>query len=203
MDTFVKGLILGFSIAAIIGPIGILCIQRTLAGGTWYGFISGLGAATADALYASIAAFGLVFISNILTGNRLWIQSIGGLALVYIGCRAFGSKVPRLTDANTEKHNLLWGYGSTLLLTLANPMTVLSFVAAFVGLGITENANYVSASLFVIGVFAGSGLWWLVLSYATAFVRQRLSTEHLDMVNRAASVLIAGIGILVLASVRV
>jgi threonine/homoserine/homoserine lactone efflux protein len=172
---FIKGFIIGFSIAAPVGPIGILCIQRTLSGGNLQGLVSGLGAATADALYGFIAAFGLTFISNFLVDQSIWFRLIGGLFLCYLGVRAFLKKPQEQTVSVANSTNLS-AYGTTFFLTLTNPMTILFFVGIFAGLGIvSESIHYASAGLMVIGVFAGSAAWWLLLSGATGLFRSKIS----------------------------
>ena len=144
-----KGIALGFSIAAPIGPIGILCIRRTLTEGRVYGLISGLGAATADAMYGMVAGFGLSFISSLLIGQRTWLSLIGGVFLCYLGIRTFLSK-PSEQGASSQRGGLLGAYASTLFLTLTNPMTIMFFAAVFAGLGIANAPRgYASSGLLV------------------------------------------------------
>ncbi|MBM5805898.1 MAG: LysE family translocator, partial [Candidatus Verstraetearchaeota archaeon] len=130
-----RGLLIGFAIAAPVGPIGILCIQRTLAKGRIYGFASGLGAATADAIYGAVAGFGLTFISDVLINQQLWLRLLGGAFLLYLGTRTILSKPSKETPQTANK-GLAADYTSTFLLTLTNPMTILSFIAVFAGLGL-------------------------------------------------------------------
>jgi threonine/homoserine/homoserine lactone efflux protein len=197
---FIKGFIIGFSIAAPVGPIGILCIQRTLSGGNLQGFVSGLGAATADALYGFIAAFGLTFISNFLVDQSIWFRLIGGLFLCYLGVRAFLKKPQEQTVSVANSTNLS-AYGTTFFLTLTNPMTILFFVGIFAGLGIvSESIHYASAGLMVIGVFAGSAAWWLLLSGATGLFRSKISEGKLTLVNKISGVVILAFGVVALIS---
>lgn len=141
----IKGVIIGFSIAAPVGPIGVLCIRRTLAEGRLSGFLSGLGAATADATYGIIAGFGLTSIANFLIGQQLWLRLIGGLFLCYLGIKTF--KTTTLDETiSSKKQGLLGNYFSAFLLTITNPMTIISFAAVFAGLGIgTLQTNYFSS----------------------------------------------------------
>lgn len=197
---FIKGFIIGFSIAAPVGPIGILCIQRTLSGGNLQGLVSGLGAATADALYGFIAAFGLTFISNFLVDQSIWFRLIGGLFLCYLGVRAFLKKPQEQTVSVANSTNLS-AYGTTFFLTLTNPMTILFFVGIFAGLGIvSESIHYASAGLMVIGVFAGSAAWWLLLSGATGLFRSKISEGKLALVNKISGVVILAFGVAALIS---
>ena len=155
----VKGMIIGISIAAPVGPIGLLCVRRTLTRGRAAGIISGLGAATADAIYGCIAGFGLTFVSSILISQRNNLRLIGGAFLCYLGIRTFLSKPAR--QAVMVKGSSLFGdYISTFFLTLTNPMTILSFTAIFAGLGLVgAGGSYASASVLVLGVFIGSSSW--------------------------------------------
>ena len=200
---FIKGFIIGFSIAAPVGPIGILCIQRTLAGGNVQGLVTGLGAATADALYGFIAAFGLTFISNFLVDQSLWFRIIGGLFLCYLGIRAFFKKTREQTVSLADS-TVLSAYGTTFFLTLTNPMTILFFAGVFAGLGIvSESIHYASAGLMVIGVFTGSGAWWLFLSAATGIFRNKISESKLAIVNKISGIIIVAFGVAALISAAI
>ena len=190
-----KGLIIGFSIAAPVGPIGILCIRRSIASGRLHGFLSGIGAATADAFYGSIAAFGLTFISDFLIHQKFWLGMIGGLFLGYLGITTFLSK-PSQNSPRVGSDNLLNAYGATFLLTLTNPLTILTFAAIFAGLGlITVSGAYNSAALMVLGVFLGSSCWWFLLSMLTGMFRKRINFSMLIWLNRFAGLLIFGFGV--------
>ena len=192
---FFKGFIIGFSIAAPVGPIGILCIQRTLAGGNVQGLVTGLGAATADAIYGFIAAFGLTFISNFLVEQSIWIRLIGGLFLCYLGIKAFLSK-PQSPVHSEANRTIISSYGTTFFLTLTNPMTILFFAGVFAGLGmVSESIQYTSAGLMVIGVFIGSGAWWLILSSATGILRNKINERKLAWVNKISGVVILAFGV--------
>jgi threonine/homoserine/homoserine lactone efflux protein len=197
-----RGLIVGFSIAAPVGPIGVLCIRRTLAEGRASGLVSGLGAATADAIYGCIAGFGLTFISSILISQQGWLRLIGGGFLCYLGLKTFLAK-PAEQAASAGGNGLVGAYGSTFLLTLTNPMTILSFAAVFAGLGVASaSGNYVSAGALVLGVFMGSALWWLILSGSVGMFRTRFNPHGLRWVNRISGVIITGFGLLALLSLR-
>ena len=200
MDFLFKGLALGFSIAAPVGPIGVLCIRRTLAEGRAVGFASGLGAATADAIYGSIAAFGLTLISTFLISQRLWLGLIGGAFLCYLGIKTLMAK-PAEPAAFIAGKGLLGAYGSTFFLTLSNPITILSFVAIFAGLGfVNASRDLVSAGVLVLGVFGGSASWWFLLSGGVSLFRSRFDLRALQWVNRISGSVITGFGLLALMS---
>ncbi len=197
-----RGLVIGFSIAAPVGPIGILCIRRTLADGRTAGLVSGLGAASADACYGFIAAFGLTFVSNILIDQKIWLHLVGGAFLCYLGVQTFLARpTAQVQPTSPESHSLITSYSSTLLLTLTNPMTVISFAAIFAGLGIASaSGSYVTAAILVVGVFLGSACWWLLLSGGVSILRSKIDSRALGWVNRASGVVIAAFGIAALAS---
>ncbi|MFZ1642595.1 MAG: LysE family transporter [Candidatus Contendobacter sp.] len=192
-----KGMLIGFAIAAPVGPIGLLCIQRTLARGRWSGVLSGLGAASADAVYGGIAGFGLASLANLLLTWQTPLQLLGGLFLLYLGWRTWRTP-PAAEQARVRptRAGLLGDYLSTLALTLTNPVTILAFLAIFAGLGLAaEGRDFAAAGLLVLGVFAGSLLWWLLLAGGVGLLRGRLTPTVLRGINRASGLLIAGFGI--------
>jgi threonine/homoserine/homoserine lactone efflux protein len=193
---FLKGLIIGFSIAAPVGPIGVLCITRTLAEGRITGFVSGIGAATADALYGCIAGLGITYISNVLIGQQFWLRLLGGIFLFLLGVRTFWSKPAEAASKTTGK-GLAGAYASTLFLTLTNPVTILAFAAIFAGLGLgNAGGDYTAGMLLVTGVFLGSAVWWLFLSTGVGLFRAWFNGARLTWVNRLSGVIIAGFGFL-------
>jgi len=191
---FIRGLIIGFSLAAPVGPIGLLCIRRSLAEGRLVGVITGLGAATADASYGAIAAFGLTAVSSFLVAQRVWLGVLGGLFLCYLGVRTFVSP-PTQRAAAPDGGGLLAAYGSTFVLTLTNPMTILSFIPVFAGLGLGVAADYATAAATVAGVFTGSALWWLLLSTGVALFRHRVDGGWMRTVNYISGSMITAFGI--------
>ena len=199
----ISGLIIGFSIAAPVGPIGVLCIRRTLAEGRLNGLVSGLGAATADAIYGCIAAFGLTFITDVLVQQQVWLRLVGGTFLIILGAKTILSK-PSEKPPSEKRIGLLDAYGSTFFLTLTNPVTILSFAAIFAGIGLgSAVADYGSAGLLVFSVFAGSALWWLILSGTVSLVRKRVTPRVLRWINRVSGAIIMGFGVLILISLLV
>lgn len=202
MDTgfFVRGLAIGFSIAAVVGPIGILCIQRTLRQGFFCGLLTGLGAATADGIYGCIAAFGLTIVSTLLLGQQHWIRLLGGLFLAYLGLKAILTR-PVEQAAKAAGGGFSGVYASALLLTLTNPLTILSFATVFAGLGVgTVSQGGWPAALVTAGVFCGSCAWWFLLSGGVGLVRVRLTTGWLVWVNRLAGTALLIFGLLAVIS---
>ncbi len=198
LSLILRGFIIGISIAAPVGPIGILCIRRTLSEGRLTGLLSGLGAATADMIYGAIAAFGLTVIMNTLIDQRVWLQLIGGLFLLYLGIKTLLSK-PSEEAAQINRSGLAGAYFSTLFLTITNPMTILSFIAIFAG---TMPPNTTGTPLVLVaGVFAGSATWWLALSFGVSLMRGRVAPNLMIWVNRISGVVIIIFGILSLLSI--
>jgi threonine/homoserine/homoserine lactone efflux protein len=198
---FPRGLLIGFAVAAPVGAIGVLCIRRTLAEGRRVGFVSGLGAATADAAYGAIAAFGLSGVATLLTGAQTWVRLVGGVFLLLLGARTALAQ-PTAKPAASAGAGLAAAYGSTLALTLTNPSTILSFAAIFAGLGLADaGGDPGAAALLTAGVFVGSAFWWFVLSGAVSLFRAALTPNRLVWVNRASGAIIAAFGIAALSSV--
>ncbi len=222
LDLYLRGLAIGFAIAAAIGPIGLLCIRRTLADGRAIGLATGLGAATADALYAAVAAFGLTAVSSVLIDERrplgivggtllmllaarMWWQSAGGRAASVVpdpsaspaGRRAGQPAAPIAPDPGTSRAAARLGlpaaYATTLGLTITNPATILSFAAAFVGFGLVSHGGPGAVAL-VLGVFAGSSAWWVLLVATVGALRPRVGPVALRRVAVASAALIAAIG---------
>lgn len=187
-----RGLAIGFAIASVIGPIGLLCIRRSLNEGALVGAVTGLGAATADGLYAAVAAFGLTAIADLLVGARRPLGVVGGCFLVALAAHSFRSRHEAAADR--PRRTLFSAYATTVGLTLANPATILSFAAAFVGLGLAGHDTPTAAAL-VVGVFAGSAAWWVLLATIVSVFRERLGSAVVRRLATGSSVLIGLLGV--------
>jgi len=196
---FLTGCLTGFSIAAPVGPIGVLCIRRSLANGPAIGFSAGLGAATSDAAYGAVAGFGLTAVSSFLERQQAWLSLIGGVFLCHLGIRTFLRR-PAEQAANVRVEAALATYFSTLFLTLTNPATIISFVGVFVGLGIGRSTDYWNASTMVGGVFAGSAFWWLILSFGVGLFRGKITPTWMQAINRFSGALLTAFGLYTLCS---
>ncbi|MBM3179707.1 MAG: LysE family translocator [Chloroflexi bacterium] len=196
---FLRGILIGFAIAAPVGPIGVLCIRRTLSHGKLAGFLSGLGAATADMLYGAIAAFGLTVITNLLVENTSWLRIIGGCFLLYLGIKTFLEK-PADHAAQANQSGYFGAYLSTFFLTITNPITILSFAAIFAGTLLGEKIN--QPLVMVAGVFIGSACWWLALSLGVGLMRSRLDQNHMVWINRISGAIIFLFGMAALMTVH-
>ncbi|HEY5549480.1 MAG TPA: LysE family transporter [Coriobacteriia bacterium] len=192
---FLRALGIGFLVAAPVGAMALLCIERTLARGRASGYATGAGIATADALYASIAAFGLTALTGALTGAQGWVRLVGGAFLVYLGIRAMLSRPGRCAE-DVGAVPLLGVYGSALGLTLANPQTILSFVGIFAGAGlVVSGGGWATPAVIVAGVFAGSLGWWVLLVTVTGALRERVGERVLLWVTRVSGAAIAVLGV--------
>lgn len=203
-ELFPRGLVIGVAVAAPVGPMALLCLRRTLARGRFVGVVSGLGVASADALYGAVAAFGLTSISEWLVAGSDGLRLIGGLFLLLLGVRSLRSIPPaaRGVDPGRSSAEGVIAFTSTLGLTLANPTTILSFVAIFAGFGVGQARHgAASATALVLGVFLGSTLWWIVLISTVAWFRVWFTPQRLRWINVAAGVAIALFGVLAIASV--
>jgi threonine/homoserine/homoserine lactone efflux protein len=199
LTIFIKGIVIGFAMAVPIGPIGIMCIRKTLTEGRLRGLIIGIGAATADLLYGCVAAFGLTVISNTLISQRIWIRLAGGMILLFLGIRTFRAR-PADPKAHINSNGILRSYFTTVFLTLTNPMTIFAFIAVFAALGLGNGLGYFSASVLVLGVCIGSCLWFLSLSSGVTFFRKKLNLTGLKWVNKIAGIFIIISGVISMAS---
>jgi len=189
---FIKGLAFGFVLAATVGPMWVLCLRRTLAGGLRAGLASGLGIAVADAIYGAVAAFGLTAVSGLLLAHSALIGALGAAFLAWLGIRALLA-APALEQAEPPANvGLGRAFLSTLGLTLANPPTILAFAAVFAGLGLASSADYTSAALVVLAVFIGSASWWVVLALAAGRLRGQLGPRAARAINVVSGLFILG-----------
>jgi putative LysE/RhtB family amino acid efflux pump len=194
-----KGIVLGLSVAAPLGPIGVLCLRRTLAHGFLAGLAGGAGTALADALYALVAAFGVTAVSAFLAERDVLLRLVGGGTLLWLALDAWRAR-PAAEARERPAGGRAAAFAQTFVLTMANPMTALSFAALFAGLGLAgAGGRPASAWALVGGVFAGSLLWWAILSGAAAAVRERITSGRLRWVNRLSALLLAGFALYVLA----
>lgn len=186
-----KGLILGFSVAAPVGPIGVLCINRTLNKGYLSGLLTRLGTATADLVYGLVAGLGILVVSVFLTGQKQWLQIVGLVFLVYLGVKTLLNKSGNAEVKKPENGGLLMDYLSTFFLTITNPLTIVFFLAVFSGLGLSNSGNEKAMALpLVVGVFAGSGAWWLFLSALTFGLKRKVNDRVQQWINIASGVII-------------
>ena len=190
---FGKSLLLGLAIAAPIGPIGTLCINRTLDKGFVAGVAGGLGTALADALYAALAAIGFAAFSGLLMIIDTPLRLIGGAFMLWLGFKSLNA-TPAPGVAKVSARDLLGTTAATFTLTIVNPMTILSFTALFAGLGLATSATGMRALLVVAGVFTGSMLWWVILSGGISIVRHRLPVSFAVWISRLSGILLLGFG---------
>lgn len=188
-ELLARGVILGFTIAAAVGPISLLVIRRTLAEGRIVGLASGMGVATADATYGAIAAFGLGAIADILVGGQRVLGLVGGAFLLWLAWQTARAEPTEPATAPERRGGLVGAYLSILGLTLTNPMTILSFAALFAGLGIAPG-NVAGAASLTLGVFLGSSAWWVVLTTTIGALRTKVTKAWLGRINVASGIAI-------------
>jgi threonine/homoserine/homoserine lactone efflux protein len=203
MEFLLKGIAVGFAVAAPVGPIGVLCIRRTLTSGRIYGFVTGAGAALADTLYGLIAAFGVTLVGKLLIDYHQWIGVGGGVLLIILGILEWSARAPREVSMDVPSTGrLVRGFFTTFMLTLSNPVTILSFAALFAALGIgaavdeaIEVGHRTSAMVeLVTGVFVGSCLWWVLLTIGTNMLRHRIGAAVFRWLNRISGTALIGFG---------
>lgn len=187
---FLKGLAFGFILAATVGPMWVLCLRRTLAHGALAGLASGMGIAAADAIYGAIAAFGLTAVSGFLLAQEFWLGLGGAAFLLWLGVKTLAAPPQPLGAANVDRLGTGAAFASTLALTLANPPTILAFVAIFAGLGLASSNDYGAAALVVLGVFLGSASWWIVLAAGAGWLRGRIGPRLMRGINIASGLTI-------------
>lgn len=200
---FIHGIIIGIALAAPVGPIAFVCIQRSLAHGRLHGITSGLGIATADAFYATVTAFGLALISDFLLARQWFFRLFGGLALIAVGLRIFFAAPPEVS-AKPGNESYLADFTTMLAFTLANPLTILFFTIIIPGFGVViSGSTWVTPAIFVLGVFLGEMGWWVFLCGTLGSMRDYLTRERLHLINRLAGLVIAAFGVVLLATLVV
>lgn len=203
LNFFVKGLAIGFSLAVPVGPIALLCIRRTLTKGPASGLASGMGAAVADGLFGVVAGFGVAFIENFLFHHSLALRILGGVVLCYAGVKVFFS-IPPENSADTSENGLMRDFVSSLVLTVTNPLTAVTFAAIFAAAGVGgRDGSYLMTAIMVTGVCCASALWWLLLCGVVSVFHGRMNPRGIQIINRFSGTLIAAFGLIVLVSVAV
>lgn len=224
----ITGWAMGLIAAIPIGPVNLICIRRTIQFGRIHGFVSGLGAALGDGIFACIAAFSLTAISQLINGYSVPLQIIGGTMLMVIGLRMFfASPPPRMADqygpmseaqakacatngngkngtngANCKPKSPVRGMATTFALTTTNPATVAWFFSGAAGLsGLSDMLSFFQASFWVIGVVLGSATWWLILTSAVGKMHAMINDKTVVKINRASGFLVSGFGLALLAHV--
>lgn len=203
IEFLVKGVIVGFVASIPLGPVGVLCIQRTLNKGRVSGLFSGMGAATVDSFFALVAALGLTFIINFIEEQQFYIQLFGGGILIFLGTRIFNTNpVQQIRRHRKKKNKLVEDFFSVLFLTLSNPLAIFLFVAAFAGIGlVTSNDSFIKSSLIIAGVFLGALLWWALLTFFVDLFRKKFRLKQLWWINKIAGILIIVFGAAAMLSV--
>jgi len=200
LEFFLQGVIIGFVVAVPVGPLGLLCINRALSMGPLCGFFSGLGVATADALAAGVAALGITLVSSFFIAQQTWLRLAGSIFLCYLGVKIYRTRPVGQRPA-ADINGLLSPYVTTFLLTVSNPVTILSFIAIYAGWGVEGlSGHYFAVAILTAGVFTGSALWWVCITSGVALFRDRFSRRALGRIHKISGAVIAGFGIVVFLS---
>jgi threonine/homoserine/homoserine lactone efflux protein len=196
---FLKGFLVGISVAAPIGPVAIFCIRQTLAFGTLAGLAAGLGVSLADGVYAWLAAYSTQLIESFVQTYFVWFYLTGGAFLLFLGVTVFRSSPPSKEGADISHRSLFRSFYRTLLLTFASPMTTLLFIGMFTAYGVFEEPLKASGLMsLVIGVFSGALTWWIILAFSTHFIQSRFDMNAFKYINRISGFLITGYGLFAL-----
>jgi threonine/homoserine/homoserine lactone efflux protein len=195
-----RGLIIGFTIAAAVGPITLLVIRRTVAHGGMYGFASGLGVAAADATYAGVAAFGLTAVTSVLVSGHVLLAVVGGAIIAITGIRTIRSR-PTGPAVDAERPGLAGAFLSIYALTMTNPLTIVLYAGVFAGIGLVAGSSFVDAAVITVAAWLGSTAWWLILCSIVGWARRRVSTTALLWVNRISGAALVVFGIVAIVSV--
>ena len=195
-----KGLLIGLSVSAPIGPVGVLCIRRSLAFGRFSGWVTGLGAASADVLCAGAAGFGMNSIAGLLAGARPWLGGVGGVLVCLVGAGICFRPPGRPDAAEPAVTGLLPAYAFALFVTLINPLTLVSIVAIFSGLGIGVATDRTETAVFIAGVALGAMLWWYLLSQAATLIRAKVSEGWMKGINLVSGLAILALGVFLVVS---
>jgi threonine/homoserine/homoserine lactone efflux protein len=201
---FIQGIIIGLTLAVPVGPIALICIQRTLTDGRFHGIFSGIGVATADSFYAAVTVLGLTMISGVIIAHQFLFRFLAGIVLIFVGVRVFLS-LPACISTKTVHETYFKDYLSMVAIAIANPLTLVFFLVVLPGFGIVINSTaFLSAAEFVAGVFLGSTVWWIFLCGTIGSMRSRFSVKTLVLINRISGVLISicGAGMLVLLALK-
>lgn len=200
---FWKGFFVGLMVTIPLGPIGVLCVQRTLNKGRVSGFVSGLGAAAADMIFAIIAGFGITYIISFIRSQQLYFQILGGLVIIFLGIHIFYTNpVRQLRLQRLNRNRLSQDFFSVFFLTITNPMAILFFLAIFAGINVSDgNHNILNMISLVAGVFSGAAAWWFILSGVVSLFRHRFRLKNIWWMNKVAGVIVFFIGILAIVSI--
>ena len=201
-----KGILIGFVASIPLGPVGVICVQRTLCKTRHSGFVSGLGAATADTLFATVAAFFLSMVLAFVQKHIDILKVVGGIAVIIVGVNIFlKNPVVQIRRNRANKGNLWSDYLSVFLITLTNPAFILMFMALFASFGISSEGAvpYIQGTGLITGVFVGASLWWFVLTFGVSLLRKRFRPRHMLYLNRISGALIVALGAIAIISLVV
>lgn len=198
ITALVKGIIVGLGASIPLGPLGVLCVQKTLGNGRNSGFITGLGASVSDTFYAAISLMGLAFIQNLIDENMDWVMFIGGLIIMYIGVKIYlTNPIKQIKQKNKNKKHVE-DFFEALFMTITNPGAIFLILGLFAAVGINVGESVSKSTLIATlwGVFAGSAAWWFALSTTINVFRKRFRIKQLMMINKISGIVIFVLGLI-------
>ncbi len=198
----IQGITIGILVSVPVGPVAVLAIQRSLNKGFKSGFITGIGAASADIIYAVIAGFGITFISDFLIDNQIYIRIVGGLFLIFIGFKIFSSNpAKQIRKHRTKGNNYFKDFLTSFFVTVSNPLTILAFGAIFASFNMVDKeSGFISIFVLIITVFSGALLWWVALTAITTIFKNKIRLRNILWINRITGMLIILFAILLIIS---
>lgn len=195
---FIKGLIVGLGASIPLGPLGVLCIQKTLSRGRFAGFITGLGASVSDTFYSTISLLGLVFIEDLIDSHKAAVLLIGGIVILFIGLKIYVTNPVRQIRQKNKKSKHVEDFVEALAMTITNPGSIFLILAMFTAVRFNIADSAVEPRLVILtvlwGIFTGSALWWFTLSTSISTFRKKFRLKQLIMLNKIAGIVIAAIG---------
>lgn len=194
MEYFLKGLLIGFPITSVIGPISILIVRQTIVDGYKSGFVASLGASTADTFYGAVAAYGLTMISGFLVEQQFFLRIFGGAFLLYLGAKTVISKMPQRPNIAISKKNLWKNYFTVAALTISNPLTIILFLSVFAGLDFSQETNF-SPFFTTMGIAVGSVLAYVLLISVVLILKKKASEKALEIIHALSGVMIIAFAI--------
>lgn len=201
IDILYKGIIIGIVVSAPLGPVGVLCIQRTLNKGRWYGFVTGIGATFSDLIYAMITGYGMSFISDFLSRHILYLQIFGSVLLMIFGIYTFRSNPVRsIRPTSPNKGTYIHNMFTAFMLTLSNPLIIFLFIGLFARFGfLSPEINIFEHLTGYIGIAAGAILWWFTITFAVNKVRKHFDVRGIWIINRVIGSIVVIVAIIALA----
>ena len=201
LELVLKGIIIGVIASAPMGPVGILCIQRTLKKGRWYGFVTGIGAALSDIIYALITGLGMSFVMDLITNptNKFWLQISGSVVLMLFGVYCWKSNPASHVHQSSQNKGSYSHNGFTaFLLTFSNPLIILLFMASFAQFAFVVPNHPLEMTVGYIGIIGGALMWWFGLTWLVDKIREKFDIDGISILNKIIGAVVVIFSLIVL-----